>query len=86
MAPGEAKAPGDVCAEFTPTVLRWSRAKELCLPTQKALGWDWALNKLAEHFSTEAAARACMARKPVPFVRYRGRCYVVDHHHTLVGH
>lgn len=64
-------------------VVKWSQVKDLCVPTQRALGWDWALFKL-EHFVTLAGAQAYMLRKPVPFVGYRGRYYIVDHHHTLV--
>lgn len=78
----EAAAPGD--AAVVVTVSRWSEAKRACCPTQKDVGWDWTLYKLA-HFVTRDEAQAYMARKPVPFVAYRGRYYVVDHHHTLVG-
>ena len=76
--------PGDGDGEaITETVIRWSLAKETCHPTQRALGWDWTFFKLS-HFVTFDDAQAYMTRKPVPVVAYRGRDFIVDHHHTLV--
>ena len=53
-------------------------------PTQVALGWDWTFYKLA-NFKDADSAKAYMARKPIPYVKYRGLRYVVDHHHTLAA-
>lgn len=68
----------------TSTVMKWSLAKKVCHPSQRALGWDWTFFKLSQ-FVTFDEAQAYMTRKPVPFVSYQGRYFVVDHHHTLVG-
>ena len=67
--------------------LAWREARDLCQPTQAALGWDWCLSKLKQ-YTDESAAQRFMDRKPVPYVS-RGRgaedktMYILDHHHTL---
>ena len=73
-----------ITGSLASSVMKWSAAKAVCYPTQRALGWDWTLFKLS-HFVSFEEAQEYMARKPVPFVSYRGKNFVVDHHHTLVG-
>ena len=63
---------------------RWFEIRDSVRPTQVALGWDWTFLKLA-NFKDFDTASAYMARKPVPYVSYRGKRYVVDHHHTLAA-
>ena len=63
---------------------RWFEIRDSVRPTQVALGWDWTFLKLA-NFKDFDTAQAYMSRKPVPYVSYRGKRYVVDHHHTLAA-
>jgi len=63
---------------------RWFEIRDVVRPTQVALGWDWTFYKLA-NFKDADSAKAYMARKPIPYVKYRGLRYVVDHHHTLAA-
>ena len=63
---------------------RWLDARAEFRPTQVALGWDWTFYKLS-NFKDFESATAYMARKPIPYVKYRGLKYVVDHHHTLAA-
>jgi len=63
---------------------RWFEIRDAVRPTQVALGWDWTFYKLA-NFKDADSAKAYMARKPIPYVKYRGLRYVVDHHHTLAA-
>jgi len=63
---------------------RWIDARAEFRPTQVALGWDWTFYKLS-NFKDVESATAYMARKPIPYVKYRGLKYVVDHHHTLAA-
>uniref|UniRef100_A0A7S3F356 ParB-like nuclease n=1 Tax=Prasinoderma singulare TaxID=676789 RepID=A0A7S3F356_9VIRI len=63
----------------------WTVARERCRPTQAALGWDWALSKMAK-CADASSAQKYMDRKPVPYVtRGDGLMYVLDHHHTLAA-
>jgi len=63
---------------------KWFEIRDQVRPTQVALGWDWTFLKLA-NFKDYHTAAEYMSRKPVPFVSYRGKRYVVDHHHTLAA-
>ena len=59
-----------------------AEAKEVARPSQVALGWDWTFYKM-KHFSSFEEAQDYMNRKPVPYIAYDGKMYVIDHHHTL---
>ena len=58
----------------------WTVARERCRPTQAALGWDWALSKMAK-CADASSAQKYMDRKPVRRHRRRG---VAPQHGPLV--
>eukprot|EP01035_Chromulina_nebulosa_P019983 gene19983-25953_t len=63
---------------------KWSKLKDLILPTQNQVGYAWIKYKVDKDYSLSSNAQSTMDASPSPAViAPNNKFYIVDDHHTI---